>query len=48
VKAGTGAKTMCRHEFVEVLVRIANSKYRETGKASSFSKALEMLLSSMI
>jgi hypothetical protein len=26
-----------RHEFLEILIRIANSKYRETGQATTYS-----------
>lgn len=34
-----------RHEFLEVMIRIANAKYREElGSASSYSEALEMML----
>lgn len=37
-----------RSEFLEVLVRIANVKYREPGLAETFNDALVMLLDSML
>lgn len=37
-----------RHEFLEILIRIANTKYRESGKADTFSEALEMMLNSVL
>ena len=44
---GTG-NTLFRHEFLEIMIRISNAKYRETDRASSYHEALEMLLESMI
>jgi len=35
---------LCRFEFYEILVRIAEEKYWESGKAKSVSQALTMLL----
>jgi hypothetical protein len=35
---------LCRFEFLEIMVRLANAKYRETGKAPSYSEALKRLL----
>jgi hypothetical protein len=29
--------TLFRHEFLEIMIRIANAKYRETGRANSYS-----------
>jgi hypothetical protein len=37
-----------RSEFLEVLVRIANVKYREPGIVETFNEALIMLLDSML
>lgn len=50
---GSG-NTLFRHEFLEIMIRIANSKYREvnafnkTGRAASYSEALGMLLESVV
>ena len=35
---------MCRFEFMEILVRIAETKFKRTQKAKNFSEALEKLL----
>ena len=35
---------MIRFEFIELLVRIANAKFREPGMASNYSEAMEMLI----
>ena len=45
--AGPG-NTLYRHEFLEILIRIGNAKYRDTGRAKSSSQSLEMLLNSSI
>lgn len=37
-------RTLNRYEFIEILIRIANLKFREAGKADSLKQALEMLL----
>jgi hypothetical protein len=44
---GTG-NTLFRHEFLEIMIRIANSKYRETDRAATYSEALGMLLESVV
>ena len=44
---GTG-NTLFRHEFLEILVRIAAAKYKETGRARSYSQALRMMVESII
>eukprot|EP00349_Pseudokeronopsis_sp_Brazil_P006027 CAMPEP_0202967230 /NCGR_PEP_ID=MMETSP1396-20130829/12024_1 /ASSEMBLY_ACC=CAM_ASM_000872 /TAXON_ID= /ORGANISM="Pseudokeronopsis sp., Strain Brazil" /LENGTH=291 /DNA_ID=CAMNT_0049692037 /DNA_START=293 /DNA_END=1165 /DNA_ORIENTATION=+ len=41
-------KALCRFEFLEILVRIANSKYKEPGLAANYSDALQKLLSTNI
>ena len=38
---------LVRFEFLEVLVRIANAKYKETGRAETFNDALIMVLDSI-
>ncbi len=45
--AGPG-NTLYRHEFLEILLRIANTKYRDTGMASTPSESFEMLLYNII
>jgi len=37
-------RALQRFELIEVLLRIANAKYRETGIVSSYSEAFEKLL----
>ena len=37
-------KAMCRFEFLEVLVRLANDKYRAPGKDKTFAAALTRLM----
>jgi hypothetical protein len=44
----SNGNALCRSEFLEALVRIANVKYREPGLAESFNDALIMLLDSML
>ena len=44
---GSG-NALFRHEFLEIMIRISNAKYRETDRASSYHEALEMLLESII
>lgn len=44
---GSG-NTLFRHEFLEIMIRIANSKYRESGRAATHSEALSMLLESVV
>lgn len=44
---GTG-NTLFRHEFLEIMIRIANSKYRETGRAATYAEALGKLLESVV
>ncbi len=41
--AGPG-NTLFRHEFLEMFIRIANAKYRDSGRVKSSSEALEFLL----
>ena len=46
---GVGAgNTLFRYEFLEIMIRIANAKYKETGRAESYSESLEMMLDSII
>ena len=45
--AGPG-NTLYRHEFLEILIRIANTKYKDTRIVNSTSESLEMLLNSII
>jgi hypothetical protein len=35
---------LCRFEFFEILLRLANAKYRETGICSSYSEALDKII----
>jgi hypothetical protein len=35
---------LCRFELFEILIRIANLKYRETGQAQTYAEAFEKLL----
>lgn len=44
---GTG-NTLFRHEFLEIMMRISNVKYRETGRAATHHAALSMMLESII
>ena len=47
---GTG-QALFRHEFLEILIRISNAKYREPDrpdKAGSFHEALRRMLESVI
>jgi hypothetical protein len=37
-------KELCRFEVFEILLRMANSKYREPGICANYSDALEKLL----
>lgn len=46
--ASRSDKGLNRSEFLEILTRIAISKYKNTGKAKSFHAALNMLLTSII
>ena len=45
--AGPG-NTLYRHEFLEILIRIANTKYKDTGLANNHSESFEMLLNNII
>lgn len=45
--AGPG-NTLFRHELLEILIRIANTKYRDSGIVSSPSEALEILINNII
>jgi hypothetical protein len=42
--AGKGSNSLCRHEFIEALVRLAHHKFVATGKVMSLDKALQLLL----
>ena len=44
---GTG-NTLFRHEFLEIMIRLASSKYRESGRAASYNEALDIMLESII
>jgi hypothetical protein len=37
-------RALCRYELFEILVRIANLKYRETGQAQTYAEAFEKML----
>ena len=37
-------KALCRYEFMEILVRLANRKYKEPGILKTHSESLERLL----
>lgn len=37
-------RALCRFEFFEILLRIANAKFRDTGIVHNYSDALEKLL----
>ena len=37
-------KALCRYEFFEILVRVANAKFKETGIVNTHSEALNKLL----
>jgi len=41
-------RALNRFEFIEILIRIANTLYRETGHASTYADALDLLLSNNI
>jgi hypothetical protein len=45
--AGPG-NSLFRHELLEILIRIAITKYRDTGIVSSPSEALEILINNII
>ena len=44
VKFNPIGNSLCRYEFFEVLVRLAQLKYKDTGLAKTFSEGLEMLI----
>lgn len=46
-KEGT-QNTLFRHEFLEIMIRISNAKYRETKVVGTYSEALKMMLDSII
>jgi len=46
-KEGSG-NTLFRHEFLEIMIRVANCKYRESGRADSYSGSLKIMLESII
>ena len=37
-------RALNRSEFIEILIRIANAKYRETGKISTYAGAFDLFL----
>jgi hypothetical protein len=37
-------RALCRFEFFEILIRIANVKFRETGIVKTYSEAFDKLL----
>lgn len=37
-------KELCRFEMLEILVRIAGAKYKDTGTTKTYGEALKMLL----
>ena len=39
---------MFRYEFMEIMIRIANAKYKEMGRADTYAESLEMMLDSII
>jgi len=41
---GASDKQLFRYEFLELLVRIADVKYRQSGRASTCDEALKMVL----
>jgi len=41
---GPGPTALFRHEFLEILIRVANAKYRESNRANSYIEALTLLL----
>ena len=41
---GVANSQMFRYEFLELFVRIADVKYRQSGRAKTFNQALKMLL----
>ena len=45
---GASGNNLLRHEFLEVLVRIANAKYKETGKVQTVAQGLRLLVDTMI
>ena len=45
--AGPG-NSLYRHEFLEILIRIGNNKYKDTGLVKSSSESLAMLLKNII
>ena len=41
---GVSNSQMFRYEFLELFVRIADVKYRQSGRANNYNDALKMLL----
>jgi len=41
-------RELCRHEFVEILVRIANRKYRESKRVKTYANALKCLIDDLL
>ncbi len=41
-------RALCRYEFLEILVRIAGAKFKDTGIRKTYRESLELLLASMI
>lgn len=45
---GAGMNTLERGELLEIIVRIAYAKYKETGRAKNYSESVAMLLSALL
>lgn len=41
---GASNQQLFRHEFLEILVRVANAKYRDTGRANTYTDCLDLLM----
>ena len=44
MKKSDSASELKRYQFLEILVRIANAKFREPGICSTFAESLEKLI----
>ena len=42
------ANALFRHEFLEILLRISNVKFKDTGVVSTFAEALQIMLDEIL
>lgn len=45
---GASNQQLFRHEFLEILVRVANAKYRDTGRANTYIDCLNLLMKDVL